>query len=491
MFALRQPHNRELEMTDLDQRLSMNQAPGAGSDTQPATRSSVLVRLLKATGVDRAVGFTVLGRGWNTLSGAVTILLVARFLTPAEQGYYYTFASLVALQVVFELGFSFVILQMASHERVHLSIAKDHRITGDTIAHARLASVLQLSVRWYLIAALLMAIIVTPAGMLFFATHQRHGALVPWELPWISAVLATFFTFQIDPILSFVEGCGQVAQIAGMRFWQAFVGSALAWIALISHRGLYAPAAVIGGRALVGALFLCSRRRLLVPLLRLHPGQHAVKWRSEMLPFQWRLALSWLSGYFIIQIFTPVLFAYRGPEAAGRMGMSLRITISISTIALAWIDTKAAPFGNMVARRDFSTLDRTFLRTLIQSGALLASAAVLLFVALHLLEPMYPQIQSRVLPDSLFALLLATALLNHVVFSQAIYLRAHKQEPFLYLSVLVAVLTVVSALIAGRFWGAEGIAIGYFLVNGVLAVTLATIIFMSKRREWHGEQALS
>ena len=187
-------------MTDLDQRLSMNQAPGAGSDTQPATRSSVLVRLLKATGVDRAVGFTVLGRGWNTLSGAVTILLVARFLTPAEQGYYYTFASLVALQVVFELGFSFVILQMASHERVHLSIAKDHRITGDTIAHARLASVLQLSVRWYLIAALLMAIIVTPAGMLFFATHQRHGALVPWELPWISAVLATFFTFQIDPI---------------------------------------------------------------------------------------------------------------------------------------------------------------------------------------------------------------------------------------------------------------------------------------------------
>jgi hypothetical protein len=77
-------------------------------------------------GLDRAVGFTVLARFWGSAAGLVTVLLIARFLTPAERGDYYTFGSLVAIQMIFELGFSFVILQMASHERARLSISADY-----------------------------------------------------------------------------------------------------------------------------------------------------------------------------------------------------------------------------------------------------------------------------------------------------------------------------------------------------------------------------
>src|SRR5689334_17769121 len=94
--------------------------------------------LRNVLGLDRAVGFTVLARFWSSAAGLVTVALIARFLSPAEQGYYYTFGSLVAVQIIFELGFSFVILQMASHERARLSISEDCEITGDSVAHARL-----------------------------------------------------------------------------------------------------------------------------------------------------------------------------------------------------------------------------------------------------------------------------------------------------------------------------------------------------------------
>src|SRR6202049_512731 len=127
-------------------------------------------------GIDRAIGFTVLGRFWSSAAGLVTVALIARFLSPAEQGYYYTFGSLVALQIVFELGFSYVILQMASHERAELSIANDYEISGAPIAHARLASVIQKSVRWYSVAAVLMAGALLPLGFFFFSTHQRAGS---------------------------------------------------------------------------------------------------------------------------------------------------------------------------------------------------------------------------------------------------------------------------------------------------------------------------
>ena len=119
-------------------------------------------------GLDRAVGFTVLARFWGSAAGLVTIFLIARFLTPGEQGYYYTFGSLVAMQMIFELGFSFVIQQMASHERARLSISVDYEITGDPVAHARLASVIQKSVRWYSVAAVLLAATLASRRLLFF-----------------------------------------------------------------------------------------------------------------------------------------------------------------------------------------------------------------------------------------------------------------------------------------------------------------------------------
>jgi hypothetical protein len=37
-------------------------------------------------GLDRAVGFTVLARFWSSAAGLVTVALIARFLSPAEQG---------------------------------------------------------------------------------------------------------------------------------------------------------------------------------------------------------------------------------------------------------------------------------------------------------------------------------------------------------------------------------------------------------------------
>ena len=77
---------------------------------------------------------------------------------------------------------------------------------------------------------------------------------------------------------------------------------------------------MILGQALVGAGFVVSRRRLLGPLLQYPTQDERVDWRTEIWPFQWRLAVSWLCGYFTFQLFNPILFAVRGPIEAGQMG---------------------------------------------------------------------------------------------------------------------------------------------------------------------------
>ena len=157
-----------------------------------------------------------------------------------------------------------------------------------------------------------------------------------------------------------MEGCGFVPNIARLRLVQAVSGSTLAWLALISHHGLFAPAMIIAGNAGVASVWLAQKRDLLIPLMRHNPGAHRIHWMKEVWHFQWRIAVSWLSGYFIFQLYNPVLFKYRGAIVAGQMGMSLTLTNALITVAISWVNTKAAPFGSMIARKEYVRLDQLF-----------------------------------------------------------------------------------------------------------------------------------
>jgi O-antigen/teichoic acid export membrane protein len=449
------------------------------------TRTSTRQWLRHHLGLDRAIFFTILGRGWASLAGLVTVALIARCLSPAEQGYYYTFGSLIALQIVFELGFSFVILQMASHERAHLSISAGYQITGDPIAHDRLASVLQKTVRWYSAAAAFLVVLLAFAGSHFFSAHQQNALPVAWRLPWYFAAVAASFTFQLDPILSFMEGCGYVARIARLRFVQAATGSVLAWTSLLVHHGLFAPAMIIVGNAAVAAIWLYRQRALLLPLMRHNPGQHRIRWAQEVWPFQWRIAISWLCGYFIYQLYNPVLFAYHGPIAAGQMGMSLSLVGALLSISIAWINTKAAPFGTLIARKEYAQLDRLFFRSLWQCIGVCTVGCIAIWLGVFYLHWIGSPFARRLLDPLPLAFLLGTAPTTAITFAEASYLRAHKQEKFLFNSILGAILVGSSTFILGKYYGAQGVALGSFVISLLVGLPLGTYTFIKHRRILH------
>ncbi len=458
----------------------------AASRSWPIRQYMCLRNWLKSRlGVDKAIGFTVLARGWGSLAGLVTVALIARFLSPAEQGYYYTFGSLLALQIVFELGFSFVVLQMASHERAHLTISAAGVITGDPVAHARLASVLQKSIRWYTTAAVLLATFLLTFGSHFFSTTQHSGETVAWRFPWYAAALAATFTFQLDPILSFMEGCGFVHNVARVRLAQALTGSSLAWLSLATHHGLFAPSMIMTGNACVGLIWLSHRRNLLLPLLRLRPGEYRIRWTQEVWHFQWRMAISWLCGYFIFYLFNPVLLKYKGAVVAGQMGMSLTLAGALQNLSISWINTKAAPFGALIARKEYSALDNLFFRALRQSVVVCAAGAVSVWLADVYLNWGHYRFAQRILSPLSLGLMLLATVLNVFVFGEALYLRAHKQEKFLLISVFSAMLTACSTYVLGKHFGALGMVSGNLAIGLLVGLPMGTYTFIKYRRIWH------
>jgi hypothetical protein len=432
-------------------------------------------------GIDRAVFFTISARLLQVASSIGTVLLIIHFLSPVEQGYYYTLLSLAALQIVFELGFSFVILQLAAHESALLTFHSDGRIEGDATAHARLASVLQLTVRWYCRAAVALTIVVLPIGIAFFSGQAHATVKISWLGPWVAAVLAFSVTFLLTPLYSFLEGCNQVRQVARLRMMQAVVVLAMSWGAIASGHGLYACALVNLGWIAVGVSFLMRRRLLLLGLLRYRTGENGVSWRAEIWPFQWKIAVSWLCSYFTLQLFTPILFAFRGPQEAGRMGLTLSVVGYLPIVALCWITTKAAPFGQLIKLGRIDELDALFFRTLKQSLAMVALLAVACCAVLGGVELLAPRTAARMEPPGIVVLLLLTAVSSFVVQSLAVYLRSFKKEPYLIQSMAVSGITLGAILLAVPRWGSEAVAILYFVASGVVGLLWAVAIFMRRR----------
>jgi hypothetical protein len=74
---------------------------------------------------------------------------------------------------------------------------------------------------------------------------------------------------------------------------------------------------------------------------------------------------------------------------------------------------------------------------------------------------------------------------NQIVFSEALYLRAHKQEKFLMISVLNALFMATSTYFLGKRFGAIGMVSGYLVINTVIGLGLGTYTFLKYRRLWH------
>jgi hypothetical protein len=139
----------------------------------------------------------------------------------------------------------------------------------------------------------------------------------------------------------------------------------------------------------------------------------------------------------------------------------------------------------MIARKEFQQLDHLFFKTLWQSVSVCAAGAFVVWVAVVYLNWAQLPFSRRVLDPISMGLLLESSVLNSIINAEALYLRAHKQEKFLFNSVLGALLVAPSTYFLGRSYGAFGMVAGSLALGLFLGLPLATYTFLKYRRIWH------
>lgn len=424
-------------------------------------------------GVDKHVLMTLLFRGWTVVGGAVTVLVVPLCLTPMEQGYYYTFTSILALQIFFELGMGQVVMQLVAHEAAHLQQGADGHHDGSPQSVSRLASLRRLLRKWYAVAAMFFLLVAGFAGVMFFRSSELPSSV--WLAPWLLLVAATSANLYLSWKIAFVEGFACIKEVNRLRFAQSVAGYVGMWVVLMAGGGLW-MAFILPAMAVLFSNFWI-RQNPASEILRIDfhdQGTLLAKhedfnWRQDIFPFQWRIAVSWIAGFFIFQLFTPIVFKFHGAAEAGRIGLGITIFNAVVSVGTSWMAAKAPSIGQMLAKGLRAEASQLFRRLTFTSVALVGLLSLGLVIAVVCLEGMDLPGHQR-LPNIWTTVFLALAAVGNAgVMSAAMFMRAHKVEPLLTSSVTLAVATVASVAVLAPV-GAEWVLGGYALLVWTLCV---------------------
>lgn len=438
--------------------------------------------LINKLGIDGAILFTSFSRIIQTLGGFVSVFLIGTFLTREEQGFYYTFSSVLATQVFFELGLGGIIIQYVAHEMSNIEIKKDFQIEGNNSNISRLSSILHFSLKWYSILAVFLFITLQIAGYYYFSKFGKNYIEVDWKLTWFFVVLGSSLNLLISPCMAVMQGMNKVKEMAKFTLKQQLIVMFVSWAGLLLGAGIYVSAinTIVGFISLIIIYIRSGYPKLLINIYQIKIT-NKINYLNEILPLQWKIALSWMSGYFIFQFFNPIIFAFKGAKEAGKMGMTLIMLNAMLTFIVSWTSTKVPIWSNLIANHNYIGLNKSYEEVLKKSTLVTFIIIFLAFIFLASLNIFNFRLSDRFLPFEVCGLLFLTIPINNILNIWATYLRCFKKEPFMIHALTIGPISGLTTYFMAKYFGINQVVYGYFVVVYFISLPLGFFIFKNKK----------
>ena len=434
--------------------------------------------------IDRAIIYGIFTNFWRIFAGPVMMLMIMTHFSSELQGYYYTFNSMLALRVFVELGLGTVIISFASHEWSKLSIDKNGHIVGDANALSRLVSLSRLVFKWYFVGGLIVLIGLGFGGYLFFSLE--NAALdINWVSPWLFLCSLTAINLWLSPALFLLEGCNQIKNINAFRLIRAICVNIGTWAAMTFGADLWAVVIFAATDIICVVVFIFTKyRRFFLPMIS-YVTTSEIGWRSGLWPMQWRISLSWMSGYFLSAFFTPLIFHYHGAVTAGQFGMTWSMFGAISGFSNIWLSAKRPQFGMFIAKKDYGSLDKLFFRSGILSIGIVTFGIITLYLLIYFMNTINHPWAVRVLSPSVTGIFGIGLGFANFTMPISYYLRAHNKEPLYWLDVSSGMLLAIFAWLLVSKFAAFGVAIAYLSIQSCFVVPFYIWGWFIYRRKWH------
>lgn len=417
----------------------------------------------------------------------VIILFVPIFITENQQGYWYTFGSVAALTTFADLGFTSIMTQYVAHEYTYLALEKQKkRFCGDTSKIERISSLFRFVIKWMSVVLLIATIIILTVGYFIFRSKDDG---VYWELPWFLYVIACIYYFSSQVLISFYEGCDQFDTTQIIRAIAGLSHCLLTIFLLFKGCGLYALALPLFLKGTIIYVAICHKYGpSLKQLLQIRINCY-IPWWKEFVPLLGKYAVSWISGYFAAQIYNPLTFSLYGATAAGKVGYSLSLIQAIYTVANVWSLISMPKYNMHVEKKEWGNMDKLLIRNILYSALMYVLAIIALSITIFI-PPLEKILWTRVLPFKSVIVLSFSYFIAMIIYAMSVYLRAHKKEPFMIISIISGVLSALLTFLLTRLWGLSYIFVG-LMISEMIVLPLGVYILSDCRKKWHKEEVLN
>lgn len=429
--------------------------------------------------ITKDVIYTGIAHLTRILSGFVSVLLIPIFLTKEVQGYWYSFISIAALSILADLGFNIIIVQFAAHEFAHLNFDMNNLFLGDDNRINKISSLFKFIIkRGVFVVAISFPIIFTVG---FFILNSKTNSDVIWIIPWLIFVFQSGIRFLLNMITSFFEGCSRINVVQKIRYQSNL--SNLLFNAIFLFAGFELFAISLGAFISMLILLYLSWKNFYAPIKQMLEKEMDYNWGNDVYKLLGKYALSYLGGYMIFQIYTPIAFRMYGPVYAGRVGITLTLFSAMFSVSTVWIYVANPKLNMLVALKNWPDMDKIFNKNLLLSiGTFLLLSLPVVF-SIYLLHN-YHRISDRFLGIGDFIFLSVAWCLQLIINAVAIYSRAHKVEKFIMPSLTTGIYVLISTLLISNLFPQNYFMIGFY-TSFIFSFPWFYSIFFNHRKVAH------
>lgn len=426
----------------------------------------------------------MLARLLQMINSVVILVCSLALMEKSGQGLLLTLNSIAAVQVIFELGFSTVLLQYVAHERVRLNHSLEHGICGERHKLVGIKKIYLIAERWFFFAGLLCGFTLALGGYIFFRSDEMYEWVFPLAL---LSILVPWCMIQ-QKYWVILEGLGYVALVVKYRSILYLLSCMLVIVLFACGLGLFAPASSFILIIISTYILRHKTRAIWTTLTKNNQVCEDVPIDSlgvifkKMMSLQTRVAMSYLSGYFMFQAMTPISYRIAGAEVAAIIGVSVAMILILTGILSGILQVKIPILVEMIGNNDlknyYSKGEET-LRITVYISILLALAGG---GVLYILRSNDIFNASERLPDMhTYTLFICAAIAVQVISVKATLTRLFKSEPFMWYSLTVALLSMLICYGASYKENATLIGAGCAAVMIFVALPWASIIYRNEK----------
>ncbi|GGF00126.1 hypothetical protein BIZ38_20280 [Pseudoalteromonas sp. BZK2] len=391
------------------------------------------------------------------LKGPLVIAAVLFFLDVETQGIWYTFISLSALAGIAELGFTTIITQFVSHEYAHLG-KKEGLIVGDGVALDKAISLIRYALKFYIVIVPIAIIILLLIGYYFFSEYKSNVYIT-----WAFYCFFSGANLVVSLLQAIYKGFDNVHGSHFSISLSNFTSLLLILVCLSLGLGIYAlPIAMVCSLSVALVTLYNLDRKLWIQLIK-HKVKQKYNWKNEVVTLQVKYAISFMCGYFIFNLYVPLVFKLEGEQVAGQVGLTLTVVKAISAFCYVWINAKVPTINILVAKNSYEELNPFYINKVKLALSTYFVGVIGFFAALWVSNYLN-FFNGRFLDIKTTFLVVLVELSTVLVSIFAIYVRAHKIEPFNVASVISAISVAVIAYLA-------------LLKSSVLSMFIMIVIF--------------